>query len=206
MITTPRIAVLAVSLSLAACASVPSGPNVMVMPGSGKNFDQFRIDDADCRQHSNAALNGATPAGASVDSGVKSAAIGAGVGALAGAAIGGSGRGAGTGAGLGLIVGALAGSGAANASGSGAQQRYDNSYVQCMYAKGNQVPVSAGMAPPRYRAPGYAYPAPLPPGYYPAPPPPGYYPPPGYSAPAPGGSYPPPPPGYTVPLPPAQAR
>ena len=35
---------------LAGCVTVPTGPAVMVLPGSGKSFEQFRADDLDCRQ------------------------------------------------------------------------------------------------------------------------------------------------------------
>ena len=36
------------STLLVGCAvAPPSGPSVMALPGSGKNFDQFRYDDAD---------------------------------------------------------------------------------------------------------------------------------------------------------------
>ena len=31
---------------LGACATVPTGPSVMVLPGSGKSFEQFQVDDA----------------------------------------------------------------------------------------------------------------------------------------------------------------
>ena len=35
-------------LALGACVTVPpSGPSMTVLPGSGKNFNQFRVDDAD---------------------------------------------------------------------------------------------------------------------------------------------------------------
>jgi hypothetical protein len=34
----------------AACASRPTGPSVMVLPGSGKNLEQFRVEDSRCRQ------------------------------------------------------------------------------------------------------------------------------------------------------------
>jgi hypothetical protein len=44
------IPVLAAALALSACASVPSGPSVMVLPGAGKPLDQFQLDDAACRQ------------------------------------------------------------------------------------------------------------------------------------------------------------
>ena len=199
MINVPRLTVLAACVSLVACATVPNGPSVMAMPGNGKDFNQFRADDAECRQYADGNLNGTNASQASVDSGVKSAAVGAGVGALAGAALGG-GRGAGTGAGLGLIVGALAGTNAANASAGGTQRRYDNSYVQCMYSKGNQVPVSAGMAPARRRAPAYGYPQAPGAVTYPPPPPPGYaYPSAGAGTPEPASGYYPPPPGQAPP-------
>ncbi|MBN3773632.1 hypothetical protein G3N93_29240, partial [Burkholderia sp. Se-20378] len=34
-----------------ACAYMPTGPSVMALPGTGKSFDQFRADDANCRQY-----------------------------------------------------------------------------------------------------------------------------------------------------------
>jgi hypothetical protein len=38
-----------VVLLVSGCATVPSGPSVMVMPGSGKTFEQFQYDDVACR-------------------------------------------------------------------------------------------------------------------------------------------------------------
>ncbi|HEY8034351.1 MAG TPA: hypothetical protein VIF37_02035 [Methylobacter sp.] len=35
---------------LSACSTMPSGPSVLVLPGTGKNFDQFHNDDLMCRQ------------------------------------------------------------------------------------------------------------------------------------------------------------
>lgn len=35
---------------LSACSTMQSGPSVLVLPGSGKNFDQFHNDDLLCRQ------------------------------------------------------------------------------------------------------------------------------------------------------------
>ena|SRR5438105_9018297 len=37
------------ALTLGACAGVPRGPSVMVLPGAGKPLDQFQQDDAACR-------------------------------------------------------------------------------------------------------------------------------------------------------------
>ena len=127
-------------LLLSACASVPSGPDVLVLPGTGKSFEIFRNDDAVCRQFASYQLGGATPNQAAVTSGVGSAAAGAALGAATGAAIGG-GRGAAIGAGTGLAAGAMVGTGAASSSADITQDRYDMSYVQCMYAKGHRVPV-----------------------------------------------------------------
>lgn len=149
------------ALLLGACATIPTGPNVLVLPGSGASFDQFRADESQCRQYAVEQIGGTTAQQAQIDSGVSSAVVGTVVGAAAGAAIGG-GRGAGIGAGSGLLVGSLAGSETARTSAWGAQRRYDNAYVQCMYAKGHRVPVSDrySVDAPRQR-------------YYPPPPPPG---------------------------------
>ena len=35
---------------LAACSTLPTGPSVLVLPGTGKDFGQFKTDDAQCRQ------------------------------------------------------------------------------------------------------------------------------------------------------------
>ncbi|MDD5248466.1 MAG: glycine zipper family protein [Rhodocyclaceae bacterium] len=159
-------------LLLGACASAPTGPSVMALPGSGKNFEQFRFDDAECRDYAQSQVGG-TAQEAADNAALRSATVGTAVGAVAGAAIGGH-QGAGVGAGTGLLVGSMAGSSAAEGSAYGAQRRYDNAYVQCMYAKGDKVPVSGALARPQ------APPAPIPPapaGAYPPPPPPGYAPP-----------------------------
>jgi len=129
---------------LAACASVPLGPSVLVLPGAGKSFDQFRGDDAVCRQYAAMQTGGATPTSASATTGVGGALLGTALGAAAGAAIGG-GNGAAIGAGTGLLAGGLIGSGMASDSGDVTQRRYDMGYVQCMYAKGHKVPVSGQM-------------------------------------------------------------
>ena len=154
-----RIVSVTALLALAGCVTVPSGPSIMSLPGSGKSFDQFRADDFECRQYASSQVGGTTPNQASADSGVQNAAIGTAVGAAAGGLIDGS-SGAATGAGVGLLIGTLAGSSAANASSYTLQQRYDIGYTQCMYAKGHKVPVSGRFtaanerpAPPRYNTP-----------------------------------------------------
>ena len=166
---------------LAGCATTPpDSPSVMVLPGSGKTFDQFRFDDHECRQFASSQIGGSNPDQAATDSGVKSAVVGAAVGTIAGAALGGS-RGAVAGAGLGTAGGALAGTGAAGQTGRTLQQRYDIGYQQCMYAKGHQIPV-AGRYDRTPRSTTSQRPAAAPP-----PPPPG-------TPPPPAGTPPPPPP------------
>ncbi len=189
------IPVLALALFAAGCTTIPTGPSRMALPGSGKDFDSFRVDDASCRQYA-LQTSGATPTETQENSAVKSAVVGTAVGAVAGAAIGGSSRGAATGAGVGLLMGALAGAAAGDQSGYVAQRRYDNGYTQCMYAKGHRVPVPAGMA---RQAQAPAQPAPQPyytqpaPAYNPPPPPQQQY-------------YAPPPPGSAPPAPSAIVR
>ena len=156
---------------LAGCATVPTGPSVMALPGTGKSFDQFRVDDMDCRQYAQ------LQAGGDANAGVRSAAVGTAIGAVAGAAFGGHDSAA-AGAGTGLLVGSLVGAGDAQASSYSSQRRYDNAYVQCLYAPGEQVPVA--------HTPMQRQPEPTP-----VAPPAGAYPPP-----PPAGSPPPPPPGY----------
>lgn len=181
MIKSPVSSIAAASavLLLAGCAVVPTGPSVMALPGTGKNFEQFRSDDAECRQFAQHQIGGTDANQAAADAGMRSAAIGTVVGAVAGAAIGGRDS-AGVGAGTGLLVGSMAGTGAAQGSAYATQRNYDNAYVQCMYAKGQQVPVSGALARSRVQAPAERA-APTPP---------------------PGASYPPPPPGYGSPQPP----
>jgi hypothetical protein len=154
-------------LVLAGCASAPGGPSVMALPGSGKSFEQFRYDDAECRDYARAQTGGRDAAAASTDAGVRSAAVGTVVGAAAGALIGGH-QGAGVGAGTGLLMGSVIGTGAAQDTGLSAQRRYDNAYVQCMYAKGQQVPSSGQFSrrsmqqPVTQAAPDARYPPPPP--------------------------------------------
>jgi hypothetical protein len=162
----------AATLLLGACVSMPTGPGVMVLPGSGKSFDQFRADDMDCRQFASSQVGGGTPDSAAETSGVKSAVIGTAIGAAAGALIGGHGNPAAMGAGVGLLAGSTMGAGAANQSQYELQRRYDYGYQQCMYARGHRIPgVSGNSAVPRSAAP-YARPATIPPPPPGAPPPP----------------------------------
>jgi hypothetical protein len=178
--STRRFALGALGLAvlLGACATVPTGPSVMALPGTGRSFDQFRADDASCRQYAWQQIGGMSAGQAAANSAVSSAAIGTAIGAVAGAALGGS-DGAAVGAGTGLIFGSVAGAGSSQAYGYEAQRRYDHAYVQCMYASGHRVPVSgtfSGVS--RYQtapapAPAYTPTPPPPPPGVPPPPPPG---------------------------------
>ena len=223
------LAIVAV-LAMAGCATVPSGPNVMVLPGTGKNFDQFRVDQGTCQQYAQASIGGYSASdnanNAAAANAVAGTALGAAVGAIIGSATGQAGQGAAIGAGTGLLFGSAAGSNAAGMSYYESQRRYDMAYVQCMYARGNQVPARAGyrgpgpsLSAPTYPPPNtpppnlsQTYPqsrpaVPRPPGASSGPgyPPPASNPPSGYGPPpdVPGSSYPPPntppPPGVGAP-------
>ena len=145
-------------LLLAGCTTMPSGPSQLVLPGTGKGFEQFQGDDALCRQYAVAQSGGATADQAAADSVARSAALGTALGAVAGAAIDGS-RGAVAGAGTGALFGGVAGAGAGETSSYRLQQRYDHAYIQCMYAKGHRVPVRGDLR----EAPQSRYPPPPPP-------------------------------------------
>ena len=161
--------ILWVGVLLGGCATMPAGPNVMVLPEPGKPFEEFQSDDAVCRQWAlqqiqvppSEIVNKKLVEGAAIGT-----AMGAGLGAAIGAASGEPATGAAIGAGSGLIAGTAAASGPAHAAGWNAQQRYDNAYQQCMYAKGNQIPGFAAVSSKR----AHWIPPPPAPGYGPGPP------------------------------------
>jgi hypothetical protein len=161
-------------LLVAGCVKVPPGPNVMVMPGTGKSFEAFEYDDFECRRWAASRVDPGA-ARAANDSALAGAAVGTAVGAATGAAIGAAAgdpaTGAAVGAGVGLLGGTAAGASDAEYARWTVQQRYDAAYVQCMYARGNRVPVPRDSEAARaYRTP------PPPPGRRPRnipPPPPG---------------------------------
>ena len=70
-----KYALLLLPLALAACSSMPSGPNVMVLPGNGKTLEQFHTDDMFCRQYASM-QTGTNANDVAIDSGVKTAALG----------------------------------------------------------------------------------------------------------------------------------
>jgi OmpA family protein len=178
------IAPLAAALVLAGCVTVPTGPTVMVLPGSQKSFDQFQGDGMACQQFAQnvVAPQGQTAANNAAANAAVGTALGAAAGAIIGSATGQAGQGAAIGAGTGLIFGSAAGSNVAYGSSYQMQRSYDMAYMQCMYARGNQVP---GQVVSR-RQPVYSYP----PANYPPPAstqqgtPPSNYPPPNTPPPA----------------------
>lgn len=129
-----------VAIVTVGCASMPTGPSVMVLPGTGKSINDFRASDFQCRHYAAQQIGGVAG-----DPMMRNAAIGTAVGAVAGAAIGGH-QGAGIGAGAGLIVGSASGADAGQRYSYDSQRQYDNAYIQCMYAGGHRVPVSGSMA------------------------------------------------------------
>jgi hypothetical protein len=164
--------VLLALVALGSCATIPTGPSVMVWPSPGKPLEVFQSEDAVCRQWASQQA-GAQPS----DTGYQFLASGAAVGSMLGAGLGGAIGAAsgqfGSGLAIGAASGAIFGTAAATGPASGAQwevqRRYDNAYLQCMYTKGNQVPGVGGT----YRR---AVPPPPPPGF--TPPPSSAYPPP----------------------------
>jgi len=134
----------------AGCATVPTGPSIMVLPGTSRSFEQFQGDDAVCRQwalqqtgttpNETGAIN--TMTGATVGT-----VVGAALGAAIGAAAGGPALGAAIGAATGLFGGTAVGAGNAYGASLSVQSRYDIAYMQCMYAKGNQIPVAVARRP-----------------------------------------------------------
>jgi Glycine-zipper domain len=176
-VVTPRVLLWPLIGLLSACATVPTGPSVMVLPGVGKPFDQFQVDDMLCRQYAET-QTGVPPGEAGMQSTINTAVLGtllgAGAGAAIGAAAGDAGLGAAIGAGSGLLFGTASGAEAGAGASRSLQWRYDASYMQCMYAKGNQVPGTR-------TAPQASY----------VPPPPGMPPPPN-GAPRPPATVPPP--------------
>lgn len=113
-----RLLPIAAGLVLAGCTTFATAPSVMVLPGTGRSVEQFQADDALCRQWT-LQQTGASPGTASTESTTNGAAIGTAV---------------------------PAGDGAGGRPSVQRQRSYDMAYMQCMYAKGNQIPVHARFA------------------------------------------------------------
>jgi hypothetical protein len=182
--------------ALAACATIPAGPSVMVMPAAGKPFELFKQEDATCRRWAEQQI-GLSPQEAleknTASGALTGSVVGAGVGALLGAASGHAGAGALIGGAGGMLVGAASGSDSGRVYGREAQRRYDGAYLQCMYASDNRMPGNRRRAVHYYRTN-----TPPPPQMI-QPPPPQLMPPP------PDNPLPPPPPG-AIPMTPPEMK
>jgi outer membrane lipoprotein SlyB len=169
MNTHPKLIIVLAALALSACATNPTGPSNMALPGTGKDFNRFRADDLSCRDFALTQIGGKTVNQQYNASLATTTAVGTVVGAAIGAAAGG-GQGAAIGAGMGALSGGAIGSNTAAVSGMNAQDKYDNAYYQCMYAAGHRIPVPASMAR-TYSQDTRPAPASTRSGYYPPPPP-----------------------------------
>jgi hypothetical protein len=136
------------------------------MPGPGKSFDAFQVDQMTCKNYAAQQVQGQADAvnQRAVGGAVLTTLLGAGLGAAVGGAGGNAGAGAAIGAAAGAGGGALGGADASSQAQWSIQQQYDNAFAQCMYAKGEQVPgfaplVSSEPAPALAPAPA---PAPVP--------------------------------------------
>ena len=158
------------SVLLTGCVSPPTQPSVMVLPGAGKSYDRFQQDQIICQNSARNSVNGGAQTAVNNAAGTAAAGtlVGAAAGALIGSASHNAGAGAVVGAGTGLLVGSSMGNNTAGRSYESLQETYDQVYIQCMYAKGNKIPVDA-----RYSQQEQVVEpdlSPVPPDYYPAPP------------------------------------
>jgi len=160
------VAVLALAATLSGGVSPPPRPKVMVLPGTGKDYQQFQMDEMSCRKAAYGSVNGVAETASNNAAGTAAAGtvVGAAAGALNGAATHHAGPGALIGAGSGLLIGSAMGSNNAGASSGDLQDQYDTVYTQCMSAKGNKVPVVASDGYSSNQPPQ----SPGPPDYYPA--------------------------------------
>ena len=46
-----RLALFTVAILIGGCATAPTEPSVLALPGTGKSLEQFNTDDVECRQH-----------------------------------------------------------------------------------------------------------------------------------------------------------
>ena len=137
---------LATAFLLSACATAPTGPSVMVLPGSGRSFSQFQADDALCRQWAaqQTGFDPSQPVEQSVPrhSAMRGAARGAALGAVGGAIGGDAGKGAAVGAavgGLGTVMRDRRANEEQQQAYSASTQSYDRAYGACLRGRGYTV-------------------------------------------------------------------
>ena len=140
---------LAALIAVTGCATPPPGPTVGVMPAPNKPFNEFANDQATCKQWADSQVAGQAQVAnnQALGSAALGTLLGAGLGAAIGAASGRPGIGAGIGAASGATVGTAVGARGSAYANMPIQQRYDVAYSQCMYAKGNQVPMQYQQQP-----------------------------------------------------------
>jgi len=156
-----RGSILLVALALlAGCDTMPVGPTVTALQGADKGLDEFRTDDADCRQHAYAHVREVMSASAYHANGVISTPPSAAICVAAGPATDGRDSPAAAGRRTGSFIDWLY---TAQFAGYGLQRHCNFAYVQCMYVKGDKVPL---LAQERWPAPRSPWP-PDPNAYYP---------------------------------------
>jgi outer membrane lipoprotein SlyB len=112
------------------------GPTVRVLPAQGKPFEQFQMEQASCKQYAADQVRGQAESAntTGIVEGIAGTALGAGLGAAVG-----GGHGAAVGAAAGAVAGTAVGGSTSSHQQKGIQQQYNDAFVQCMSAKGNQV-------------------------------------------------------------------
>jgi hypothetical protein len=120
---------LGIALTLAACAYQPPGPQLIVLPGTGKDLAAFQQDDAICRQHAVAHTGYTSPGPSST------------TGPTGGPALG---------------IGTPSSATAATLDPAGTEPPDAAGYLQCMAARGDSVQPQATDADRAY-AYGYTY-------------------------------------------------
>lgn len=138
----PRLMFPLVFVLLSGCATLPDGPSIRALPGTGKTFEEFRSADDACRQNSFERVQGL-----GADLGVtETDQKRAGGETAVHAAIGEPMRAEDTE--TESRTGSATRPDTRDVSGRDLQHQYDSAYVKCMYLKGHRVPVSGQVIAP----------------------------------------------------------
>ncbi len=124
------------ALVISGCASAPMGPTLRAMPPEGKAFEQYQSEKTFCKQYADSEVLGQDDAATtkSIIQGTAGTVLGAGLGVALG-----GGEGAAIGAAGGALAGTMVGAGSSAQAEDSIQDQYDNSFAECMTAKGNLV-------------------------------------------------------------------